>query len=133
MSAQCWCFSCGVKVMSRNSFLRHGRKDPPDLPMFNLVWDIVPDLLHILTGIWKRHVFAMFTGKRTPAKVKPKKKNNDAQNAKLLLDHEKALQKLGDWSLSAATQEKLDARFQSLRPPSSPWISSPPAFRWRCV
>jgi len=33
MSAQCWCFTCGGKVVSRNTFLRHGRKVKPDLPV----------------------------------------------------------------------------------------------------
>ena len=32
MSAQCWCFTCGGKTVSRNTFKNHGRKFEPDPP-----------------------------------------------------------------------------------------------------
>ena len=40
------------------------------LPYFDLVWDVLPDMMHIVSVIWKGHVFQMFVGKRTPAKPK---------------------------------------------------------------
>ena len=33
MSAQCWCFSCAGRVVTRQTFRRHGRKDKPDAPI----------------------------------------------------------------------------------------------------
>lgn len=32
MSAQCWCFTCAGRVVSRNTFAAHGRKERPDPP-----------------------------------------------------------------------------------------------------
>lgn len=39
------------------------------IPWFDLVWDILPDMMHIMSGIWKRHILKMLKGERTPAKV----------------------------------------------------------------
>jgi hypothetical protein len=36
---------------------------------FDLVWDILPDMMHISPVIWKGHIFKMFKGERTPAQV----------------------------------------------------------------
>jgi hypothetical protein len=80
----------GVKELSPFRFLA----------FFDLVWDIMPDLMHIVPVMWKGHIFKMFGGKRTPAQVKPRKKNTDAENEQLLRDHELAKEHLADWSLS---------------------------------
>jgi hypothetical protein len=80
----------GVKELSPFRFL----------PYFDLVWDIMPDLMHIVPVIWKGHIFKMFRGKRTPAQVKPKKKNSAEENAQLLRDHEEAKEHLKGWALS---------------------------------
>ena len=32
MSAQCWCYTCGGKIVCRNTFRAHGRKSRPDSP-----------------------------------------------------------------------------------------------------
>ena len=40
MSAQCFCYDCGGKTVTRHTFRRHGRKDKPDPP--------APPQLHVL-------------------------------------------------------------------------------------
>jgi hypothetical protein len=32
MSSQCWCFTCSGGIVSRNTFIAHGRKEKPDRP-----------------------------------------------------------------------------------------------------
>ena len=191
MSCQCWCFTCGGRVVARSTFNRHGRKDRPDaplrkqavvmhsleqvgedmdvkedlhapdvdegrepaprthssfvndavanethrgwkkdapykrtgvkelsplaaLPMFNLVWDVLPDMMHVIPGIWKRHVFAMFNGDRLPAKPRPRKSLSAADNAKLMADHAAAVAHLAEWSLAPEEREMLDQRSMDL-------------------
>jgi len=33
MSVQCWCYQCAGKVVHRNTWRNHGRKDKPDEPL----------------------------------------------------------------------------------------------------
>ena len=33
MSAQCWCFACAGRIVSRKTWINHGRKDKPDDPL----------------------------------------------------------------------------------------------------
>lgn len=33
MSAQCWCYTCAGRLVSRNTFREHGRKEKPDPPV----------------------------------------------------------------------------------------------------
>jgi hypothetical protein len=80
----------GVKELSPFRFL----------PYFDLVWDIMPDLMHIVPVMWKGHIFKMFRGKRTPSKVKALKKNSAEENAQLFRDHEEAKEHLKGWALS---------------------------------
>lgn len=53
-------------------------------PLFDLVWDILPDLMHIITGIWKRHIFKVFLGRRNPSKPKPRRTWTAAENELLM-------------------------------------------------
>jgi hypothetical protein len=69
------------------------------LPFFNLIWDIMPDWMHILPGIWDRHIFSMFHGRRTPAPVKHLKKNTALENRGLMRDHEAVKKHLKEWTL----------------------------------
>ena len=69
------------------------------LPFFCLVWDIMPDMMHIITGIWKRHFLHMLTGQRYPAQVKEKKKNTAAQNKALVEASRQCTKELGTWAL----------------------------------
>ena len=97
------------------------------LPFFNLVWDVLPDMMHIISGIWKRHIFAVLLGKRMPADVRVRKHNTEEElarmatenitglpnlnvkeaafllrerNIQLLADHEACKDELRAWTLS---------------------------------
>lgn len=41
MSAQCWCYRCAGRVVSRHTFVAHGRKDVPDAPSRKRTIDMV--------------------------------------------------------------------------------------------
>lgn len=82
--------SSGVQEVSP---LRH-------YPFFDLVWDVCPDMMHIQTGIFKRHIGAMLAGDRTPAPAKARKKNTKAENAELSRAHAECLDELKSWTLS---------------------------------
>lgn len=68
--------------------------------LFNLVWDILPDMMHIMPVIWKQHIFKMFRGMRNPKPVRARKKYTKEQNAKLMKDHDIAKDHLADWALT---------------------------------
>lgn len=70
------------------------------LPMFDITWDILGDMMHILSGIWSRHVFEMLAGLRTPAKPKPRTSWTAAANNALAKAHDTVLIKLRDWAVS---------------------------------
>jgi hypothetical protein len=70
------------------------------LPMFDLVWDVLPDMMHIISGIWKRHIFEMLIGNRTPAKPKPRSSWTASANANLAADYTDVMDKLNAWKLS---------------------------------
>ena len=70
------------------------------LPYFDLVWDVLPDMMHIVPVMWKGHIFQMFRGTRAPAAVKARKKYTAEENKQLFADHEEAKEHLKDWTLS---------------------------------
>ena len=49
----------GIKDLSPLAFL----------PLFNMVWDVLADMMHIMLNVWAKHLFPMLRGHRTPAKV----------------------------------------------------------------
>ena len=83
-------------------------------PFFDLVWDILMDLMHIIPGIWKRHIFGMFNDRRKPSKPKPRRHWSRAENARLLEEYEGVLKKLSEWALSKEDKAKLDERSRAL-------------------
>lgn len=70
------------------------------LYLFDLVWDILPDMMHINTGIWHRHFLKMLTGTRFPATVKSRKKNSAKENKALAEDHKACVNHLKSWVLT---------------------------------
>jgi len=70
------------------------------LPLFNLTWDVLGDMMHIIWGIWKRHIFEMLGGCRAPAKPKPRKAWSERANNKLARQHERVKEVLQAWTLS---------------------------------
>ena len=84
------------------------------LPFFDIVWDFCPEMMHIISGIWKRHVFSMFAGKRTPAAVKVRKKNTFAENEALKQAHGECKECLASWALSQEKSDLADQRTLAL-------------------
>lgn len=70
------------------------------IPLFDLVWDILPDMMHIVWGCWQRHFLALMKGQRAPKRVKPRKKSNDRENAELMKRAAEARANVEDWTLS---------------------------------
>ena len=68
-------------------------------PFWDMVWDILADMMHIITGIFKRHICALLRGLRTPAAVKARKKNTAEQNKELAHEHKKAVAMVKSWAL----------------------------------
>ena len=68
--------------------------------LFDLIWDVLPDLMHINTGIWHRHFLDMLTGKRFPAAVKARKKNSAEANEELVKQHAACKEQLQTWVLT---------------------------------
>jgi hypothetical protein len=75
------------------------------LPLFDLVWDVLGDMMHIISGVWSRHVFEMLAGNRTPAVPKARKTWTPAQNRKLAEEHTIVLRTLRDWALPQAMKK----------------------------
>jgi hypothetical protein len=103
----------GVKELSPLAFL----------PLFCLIWDILPDMMHIILGIWKRHIMMLLAGKRTPAAVKRRKKLTPAENDQLIADAASVKAILKTWKLSNEAGETLDARSRALAGEGA-WVRS---------
>lgn len=84
------------------------------LPMFDLVWDVLPDMMHVVPNIWKAHVFQMFMGKRNPAQPRARKSLSKKENDELMAEHKEAVAELKAWHLSEEWQAELDRRSQHL-------------------
>lgn len=80
----------GVKCCSPLSFL----------PLWHMTWDILADMMHIITGIFKRHICALLAGKRVPAAVKARKRNSPGENRALAAAHKKCKEIIKTWTLS---------------------------------
>jgi hypothetical protein len=85
-----------------------------EIPMFDLVWDILPDMMHIMSGIWARHIFALLASKRQPAAVKSRKKNTSLENAVLQSEHAACCAKIIEWQLDQETKDAVDLRTRAL-------------------
>ena len=81
---------------------------------FDVVWDILPDMMHIMLGIWKGHISKMMAGSRTPAKVKERKSWTQKENAQLKRDYEACLEQLNTWKLSENMGNAIDKRSRAL-------------------
>jgi hypothetical protein len=85
-----------------------------EIPLFDLVWDILPDMMHIMSGIWARHIFALLASKRQPAAVKARKKNTTHENAALQREHAACCAKIVSWQLDQETKDAVDLRTRAL-------------------
>ena len=135
------------KFLYNRPYKFHGVKEASPLrflPMFDLVWDVLPDFMHINTGIMHRHIMEVIRGARTPAAVRQRKKNTKeelkqlddgtltkreaaellaARNKKLLEDHRDCLVALEEWAITDTMGAVLDARSLALAGEAS-WVRS---------
>lgn len=70
-----------------------------DIPLFNIVWDVLADVMHTVPRFWRGHVFPLLRGLRYPANPKTRKSWTDAANRKLLADHAGLKKKMAKWKL----------------------------------
>lgn len=84
------------------------------VPLMDMVWDFLPDMMHIVQGIWKQHIFKMFRGERTPARPKRRKTWTDKANDDLMMQHRLVLEQMPRWELEPEARRKLDARSLAL-------------------
>lgn len=70
------------------------------LPLFDIVWDVMPDMMHIVPDLFKGHIVPMLRGQRDPAKVRARKTWTAERNEALLRQHAKAKEHLKTWTLS---------------------------------
>jgi hypothetical protein len=96
------------------------------LPQFNIIWDICPDMMHIVKNLMERVFVKLMGGKRIPALGKalkhPPKKDKHASSyaAKLLAykkeleRHRKAHQRATVCTLTSRSKLQVDVRFKKL-------------------
>jgi hypothetical protein len=70
------------------------------LPLFDVVWDMLPDMMHIIPAVMKGHIMPMMKGLRAPAKPKMRATWSGEENAELLANWEKVKRQLVDWQVS---------------------------------
>ena len=70
------------------------------LHLFDLGRDITPDMMHIIKGIWYRHIFALFNGWRDPGVPRPRNSWTDAENLDLINRSQSAKDDVQSWKLS---------------------------------
>lgn len=63
------------------------------LHLFDLARDICPDMMHIIKGIWYRHIFALFLGWRDPSASR-------SMAAADVLENEAVKEDVRSWKLS---------------------------------
>ena len=84
------------------------------LPKFNVVWDILGDMMHIISGVWKRHIFCLLAGNRGIAVPKPRASWTEQQNRKLAADYKTVEEKMRAWELPKAMKAAVDRRSVNL-------------------
>jgi len=68
--------------------------------MFDLVWDIMPDMMHIIWGIWHRHLLQLMGGKRDPSGVRRAKRRTKVEQEKLVTKNKRVKQSVATWKLT---------------------------------
>ena len=102
-------------------------------PLFDIIWDILPDLMHIIEGLQKTHILPLLKRKRKPKVPKPLKKRKvqtpkDAQKReaafkKVQATHAKVVAHVHTWELSDKNLKIVDTRSQLMGGQKS-WIRS---------
>ena len=87
-------------------------------PLFDIIWDILPDMMHVLEGFQKTHLLKLLKGERSAARPRrpvsfADKLAEQAYNA-LLKEYEALLAHIDTWKLSKAELKLADARSDSM-------------------
>lgn len=93
------------------------------LPMFDLAWDFMMDMMHAVPGVFGRHIVACMQGQRKPAKPKWRTTWTDKKNYDLVWEWEKCCKDLESWKLTEEEGKAMDARSLALAGDPS-WIRS---------
>jgi hypothetical protein len=103
------------------------------LHLFDIVWDICPDMMHIVKNFFEKITFQLFAGKRAPewdkSKNKRPAKGEDDYRRKLRRHNdakqrwEKAVEQNKQCTFSEADQKLVDQRVKNLVGPAK-WIKS---------
>lgn len=112
---------------TRNESWRGTKKDAPykttgvkhlselaQLPLFDMVWDVLPDMMHIINGIWKSHVIALIKGERIPAPCRPKKSLTAEENEALMRKATALKEELREWEVNKVFFNVLSTFFNVL-------------------
>ena len=93
------------------------------LPGMDVVWDMGPDMMHIVEGALQRHILALLKGDRVPAKPnreRMKKDMTDSEWRRIKMAWKKVRDDHATWKLSNKDQRKLDTR--------SKWLGGEPGW-----
>jgi hypothetical protein len=85
------------------------------LHLWNMVWDMLGDVMHIVPGLFGRHIMECLRGNRPVARVRSKQSYTDAQNAQLQADHLAALRELKSWAATPVTSTRIRNYYIVLR------------------
>jgi hypothetical protein len=70
------------------------------VPLFDMVWDFAPDMMHITKGVWSYHLMDTLRGSRTLTRPAYIQKLTPAENQSLQADYRARNQELKTWELS---------------------------------
>ena len=88
----------GVKYRSPLSYL----------PLFDLCWDMGPDMMHIVGNLFKEHIFPMYCGKRNPSKPRERTTWTPQENRDMMEEYETEVALHESWELPTNVQKVLD-------------------------
>ena len=77
------------------------------IPLFCLIRDVMPDLMHAIPGVWDRHITAMLKGKRSPAQPRRHKYLSEERYAELLRESSTVKDQLKSWALTKVVTQHL--------------------------
>jgi hypothetical protein len=123
-----WEITCGDKTKAEIAILQeatgiNGLCVLGLLPLFDLCWDIVLDMMHVIKNIWPEHLLRAFAGVGAPAKPKRRTENNKGP-AEIAVDrklHRDRLALFAEvhqdhrvWTLDKKQRDLVDARGTAL-------------------
>jgi hypothetical protein len=84
------------------------------LPYFDIVWDIAPDVMHIIEGILKNHILPLMKGNKLPTMPVKRKKDSQEVYNKTVAQWKRECQNATKWVCTPKQQKMLDQRSRNL-------------------